>query len=303
MNFLRRNVEALKGDLVRERFDTLYLPAVSSRAWLGWCLAEVGAFAEGIAISDAAVQEAEVVDYPFSLVQEYVSAGVLYLRKGDFHKAIHVLERGLELCQATHLPLWFPWNASALGMAYALSGRLAEALPLLERAIEQGASKRLMVSHALEIAYLGEAQVLAGRLDEAHALAEGALAYACAHQERGHQAYVLRLLGEIATQREPPEVETAEAHYRQALTLAKELGMRPLQAHCSRGLGTLYAKTGQQEQARRALATAIAMYQAMDMTFWLSQAEAALAVVGGVCNEDTPSVASAREGMHFAAGG
>ena len=98
------------------------------------------------------------------------------------------------------------------------------------------------------------------------------------HQERGNQAYALRLLGEIAAQREPPEVEQAEAHYRQALALAEELGMRPLQAHCHLGLGTLYATRGQrQRQARTALSTAIALYRAMDMTFWLPQAEAALA--------------------------
>ena len=33
--------------------------------------------------------------------------------------------------------------------------------------------------------------------------------------------------------------------------------MRPLQAHCHRGLGTLYAKTGQREQARAELSAAI----------------------------------------------
>ena len=91
---------------------------------------------------------------------------------------------------------------------------------------------------------LGEAHLLAGRLEEAHALAERALALAHEHQERGHQAYALRLLGEIAARREPPESEQAEAHYRQALALAEELGMRPLQAHCHLGLGTLYAKIG-----------------------------------------------------------
>ena len=57
--------------------------------------------------------------------------------------------------------------------------------------------------------------------------------------------------------------------------------MRPLQAHCHLGLGMLYAATGQREQARTALTTAIAMYRAMDMTFWLHQAEAALAQVEG----------------------
>jgi hypothetical protein len=52
--------------------------------------------------------------------------------------------------------------------------------------------------------------------------------------------------------------------------------MRPLQAHCHRGLGTLYVVTGQQEQARAELATAIEMYQAMKMTFWIPETEAAL---------------------------
>jgi Flp pilus assembly protein TadD len=53
--------------------------------------------------------------------------------------------------------------------------------------------------------------------------------------------------------------------------------MRPLQAHCHHGLGTLYRQTGRDERARTALITAIEMYRAMDMTFWLPQAEAALA--------------------------
>ena len=57
--------------------------------------------------------------------------------------------------------------------------------------------------------------------------------------------------------------------------------MRPLQAHCHRGLGILYAKMGQREQARAELAVAIDLYRAMDMTFWLPQAEAALGQVEG----------------------
>ena len=56
--------------------------------------------------------------------------------------------------------------------------------------------------------------------------------------------------------------------------------MRPLQAHCHHGLGTLYAKAGQQEKARAALLTAIEMYRGMEMTFWLPQAEATLATAG-----------------------
>jgi hypothetical protein len=55
--------------------------------------------------------------------------------------------------------------------------------------------------------------------------------------------------------------------------------MRPLQAHCHAGLGTLYTTTGQREQARTELSAAIALYRAMEMTFWLPQTEATLAQV------------------------
>ena len=77
----------------------------------------------------------------------------------------------------------------------------------------------------------------------------------------------------------PRRVELAEDRYQQALALAEELGMRPLQAHCHRGLGMLYATIGQQEQAHAELSAAIVLYRAMDMTFWLPQTETALAQV------------------------
>jgi hypothetical protein len=79
----------------------------------------------------------------------------------------------------------------------------------------------------------------------------------------------------------PPDVQQAEARYREALMLAEALGMRPLQAHCHGGLGALYATIGRREPARAELSAAIELYHAMEMTFWLPQAEAALAHIGG----------------------
>jgi hypothetical protein len=73
----------------------------------------------------------------------------------------------------------------------------------------------------------------------------------------------------------------AETHYLQAMVLAEALGMRPLQAHCHLGLGTLSAKIGRREQACVELTAAIELYRAMEMTFWLPQAEATLAQVEG----------------------
>jgi tetratricopeptide (TPR) repeat protein len=187
----------------------------------------------------------------------------------------------MDICQDADLPAWFPLMAAPLGAAYTLSGRIGDAILLLTRAMEQAITIAMSLPQVFCSLSLGEVQILAGRLTEAHALAERALAHTRTHQECGHQAYALRLLGEIAARREPPESALAEAHYQQALALTEELGMRPLQAHCHLGLGTLCSQTGQVERARVALAAAIDLYRAMEMTFWLPQAEPALARMEG----------------------
>ena len=281
MDACRRAMAALEGEQRYERFGQPVLPAVRSRTYLSLCLAEVGAFAEGIAVGEAGLRIAEAVKHPVSLVTAYRSVGLLYLRQGDLHQALPLLERAAGLCEDADLPFHFSLLAPALGAAYVLCGRVDEAVRLLERALEQTTSSGRMGGQTSLLFTLGEAHLRAGRLEEASTLAARALEHARTYQERGHEAYALRLLGDIATHRDPPEVEEAEASYRQALALAEELGMRPLQAHCHLGLGTLYAKTGQREQARTELSAAITLYRAMEMTFWLPQAEAALGQVEG----------------------
>jgi tetratricopeptide (TPR) repeat protein len=194
---------------------------------------------------------------------------------------LRVLERAAGICENAELPFHFSLLAPALGAAYVLCGRVDEAIRLLERVLEQTALSGRMSGQLPLLSTLGEAHLRADRLEEASTLAARALAHARTYQERGNEAYILRLLGEIAAHRDPAEVEEAEAHYRQALTLAEALGMRPLQAHCHRGLGTLYTRTGQRQQAQGELSAAIDLYRAMDMTFWLPQTEAALAQVEG----------------------
>ena len=230
-------------------------------------------------IGDEGLQIAEAVDHPMNLMFALWGIGLLALRQGDLSRAVPLLERAVRLCQDADRPACFPLMAAALGATYTLAGRIADAVLLLTQALEQTMATAVVVNQVLCSLTLGEAQLLAGHLEEAHALVEGALALARAHQERGNEAYALYLLGETAVRRQPPERALAEAYYQQARVLAEELGMRPLQAHCHRGLGTLSAQEGQREQARAALSTAIEMYRTMDMTFWLPQAEATLAQV------------------------
>jgi hypothetical protein len=74
-------------------------------------------------------------------------------------------------------------------------------------------------------------------------LAGQALELSRAFNERGHQVWALRLLGEIAARRKPPEHDQARDYYQEALALAQELSMRPLLSHCYLGLDTLMPKS------------------------------------------------------------
>jgi tetratricopeptide (TPR) repeat protein len=280
IDILQRNVAVLDTGVVRERFGGFAvgpgLQSVASRRWLVLALAEVGAYAEALTRGEEAVRLAEADEHPYSLSLAYGGIGRVSLRRGDVHQAMALLHRSLEMCRAWDIKQHVPGHAVHLSLALALSGQVPEALALIAEIGEASLTRQ-----ADRLLPVNETYLLAGHIDHATQLALHTLDLVRQQKARGSQAWVLRLLGDIAMHRNPPDVKEAETSYQQALTLAEELGMRPLQAHCHRGLGTVYSQTGRSEHARAALSTAIEMYRDMAMTFWLPETQAVLADVEG----------------------
>ena len=275
-DFLQKIVESLKGDLSRERLGHNSFPAVMSRSWLGAIpLAERGDFDEGIAHGEEAVRISEAPDHPSSLVAACRGLGHLHGVKGELSEAVRVLERGLTLSRDWNFTLHSPGVEGRLGRVYALSGRVTEGLALLQQALTTIESTGAAMDLSLVLVSHGDACVLADRLEEALVSAGRALTHARERGERGYEAYALRLHGEIAARSDPPDIARAADRYHQAVSLAEELGMRPLMAHCHLGLGKLYGRMGKRQEAQEHLTTATTMYREMDMGFWLEQAEAA----------------------------
>jgi tetratricopeptide (TPR) repeat protein len=270
---LRHNVEAAAGQPGAPSTDW----RIQSRAWLAWTLSTLGAFAEGQRHGEEALRLATLEGRGFEPILAHGCLGHLYLAQGDLEHAIRVLNQGLALCRASGNRTWLRVVAAGLGSASALQGRLEEGCALLEEAISESLRTGGLLNHSLWLAWLSEVCRLAGRGEEAWQHARQALDLAQQLKERGNKAHALHQLGTIYAHADPPDIAQAEANYQQALALAEELGMRPLQAHCHFGLGTLYTKIGRREQARAELSAAIDQYRTMEMTFWLRQAEAALA--------------------------
>jgi predicted ATPase/class 3 adenylate cyclase/DNA-binding winged helix-turn-helix (wHTH) protein len=277
---LRGNVEAL----ARSTPGDMRLWCLSSQARLAEVLGIRGEFAKGRRHGEEALRLAmgDGQWHRDAPISARARLGCLYLAQGDLETAIRVFEEGLALCRASGHKATLGAIAGGLGEAYAHTGRLAEGLALLEEArrddLHTGALGGSYVTHLRQ---LSAVYLLAGRFAEAWQHASQALDVAREQKVRGNEAHALLQLGTVHAQASPPDVQQAETCYQEALMLAEALGMRPLQAHCHLGLGTLHTKTGRPEQARAALATAIELYRAMEMTFWLPQAEAALAEVEG----------------------
>jgi tetratricopeptide (TPR) repeat protein len=274
---LRQSVEAAN----RESDTPNTGVRIESRAWLARTLGDLGAFVEGRRHGEETIRLATLEDRGATPVIVHNCLGHLYLAQGDLEHAIRVLEQGLALCRASGNRNLLRQIAAVLGYAYALQGCIPEGHTLLEEATSESIRTGALFGHANWVAWLSEVCHLMGRGEEAWQHARQALDLARQQKARGDEALALHQLGVVQARAEPPDVEQAEAHYRQALALAEELGMRPLQAHCHLGLGRLYRQTGRPEQARSALTAAIDLYRAMEMPFWLPQAEAALAQVKG----------------------
>jgi class 3 adenylate cyclase/tetratricopeptide (TPR) repeat protein len=252
---------------------------IESQAWLAQTLGALGAFAEGRHHGEEALRLATLEGRGNTPIIAHGSLGLLSLAKGDLEHAIRVLDQGLALCRASGARNELRPIAAGLGYASALQGRLVEGRALLEEAISESLRTGGLFGLAYRVAWLSEVCRLTGHGEEAWQHARQALDLARQHKERGNEALALYQLGVVQAHANPSDVVQAEAYYRQALTLAEELGMRPLQAHCHHGLGRLYGQTGRGAQARAALATAIDLYRDMEMTFWLPETEAALARV------------------------
>ena len=136
-----------------------------------------------------------------------------------------------------------------LGWRTRLAGSAHEAMPRSREAVEPPVSRS-----ATPLGSSARARRSAGRADRGGgADSRGAPSTWPGEHKRARP----RGLGSPAPRRNrraprSPRCGAAGGHYRQALALADELGMRPLVAHCHLGLGKLYRRTGKRRAGPRA---------------------------------------------------
>jgi tetratricopeptide (TPR) repeat protein len=268
-------LELLRDRPTDERFGMTGFPAAISHGYLAFSLGERGRFEEGIAHGREGIRVADDLGQPFSRTWTRWGLSELYAIQGNHEEALRLVERATVVSSAAGLGIWPTFLAWSRGHLSARSGRIADGIALLRDALSTREARGLRNWNSLIAVHLGEACVSAGLLDEARDAAARALALAREQSERGHEAYALHLLGEVAAHGDVPDIDSAERRYREALALAGELDMRPLVGRCHLGLAELYARNGKSTQVLEHIPLATTMFHEMNMSFWLAKIQRA----------------------------
>ena len=263
---LRVAVDLLRGDLATATMGTPGVLGVFMRGYLACSLAELGEFGQALDCAEEGVEIAKAANQVYSLAFSHYCLGTVLAFRGDVSKSITALEQSREICSSWILPLMLPLIGTSLGHAYRLADRVDEAIILLEETERESSAMHRLGGLAMIVVRLGEAYLCKSRIADAERCARRALSLSRKHGERGHEAYALRLLGELdITARHHPD--ESESNFLQALQRAEELDLRPLVAQCHLGLGKYHRHTGQQASAERHRAAAAALFGELGMQF------------------------------------
>jgi class 3 adenylate cyclase/tetratricopeptide (TPR) repeat protein len=277
------NLAALPTEWVNEYFGLTVTASVAGRAWLIMSLAELGRFAEATKYEAEAIQIAEPTQHAFTISWAHFAASMLYIIKGDWAKARSRVDHWIATVRTGNVAVLLPWAVAFSARALAEIGETSEALRRVreaEQLLDHQAAMGIVGHRGWAYHAVSRACLLLGRIDEARRLADRSVE--SSQHQPGFAAHALHLLGDIATHPDRFDAESGLAHYRQALTLAKLHGMRPLVARCHLGMGQLYRRIGETERARENLTAATTMHREMDMDFWLGQEEADMTNSGDV---------------------
>jgi class 3 adenylate cyclase/tetratricopeptide (TPR) repeat protein len=263
---------ALPAEWVHEYFGMAVPASIFGRSWLIMSLTELGRFDEAATYESEAIKLAEPTQHAHAIGWAYVAASMLHLFKGDWANARRLVEHWINTPGILDIAVLLPWAVATSAWALAEIGEANEALERVregEQLLGRQAARGIVGHGGWAYHAVARACLVLGRLDEARRLGDRAVESSLHHP--GFTAHALLLLGDLTSHPDRFDIKSGEEHYREALVLAKQHGMRPLVAHCHLGLGKLYRNIGKLEQARENLAAATAMYRELGMNFWLEQ--------------------------------
>jgi tetratricopeptide (TPR) repeat protein len=258
--------EQLTGEDTFKRHGLASLPGALSRSMLVLGMAELGDFNKIEEIGYEALEIAEKVRNTLTLIFVYNFLAMAYLRLGKLEPALPLLEKGHELCRFSEVQSMYSYTVSSLSYAYLLAKEPKRALAVLEEgAKEENLQASFWPSHPLTV--LADAYRAAGEISLATEAVTRALILSDKREERGFEAWAMLVMAGINDAEE--RFEESKQWYRRALQQASKLLMRPLVAHCHKGLANSHFRLGEKNEAQIENEKAREIYRSLGMKYWL----------------------------------
>jgi len=280
------NIERLRIDANASRYDRFF--AVTSRGWSVQPLGELGRFDEAAELADEALAVAQASRDPILMLAALQGLTNLYFLRGDFERAVEIGNRAMAL-PGTRDQKVLQWSA-AIGWPLAGSlvraGQLERGTRLIEEVVAACRARGLRSGESFRGGVQAEAYLLAGQLDDARRVAADAARTAAERDEAGYQASALWVSGLIELQSGAGARESARRFLSDALSIARERGMRPLEARVLLALGQLERSAGANEPAAQYLAAARSLARALAMPYWCARIDEELKLLGAPAKRD-----------------
>ena len=258
--------ERLTGEDTFKRHGLASLPGALSRSILVLGMAELGDFNKIEEIGYEALEMAEKVRNTLSLLFVYNFFSMAYLRLGKLELALPLLEKGHELCRFSEAQSMYSITVGSLGYAYLLAKEPRRALAVLEEGVkDENLKVSFWPTHPLTV--MADAYRAAGEISLATETVTRALKLSEKREERGFEAWAMLVMAGINDAE--GRFEESKQWYRRALQQASKLLMRPLVAHCHKGLANSHFRLGEKNEAQIENEKALEIYRSLGMKYWL----------------------------------
>ena len=165
-------------------------------------------------------------------------AGVVHLQQRHLAEAEHEFGLGLEAAERNGLRALLPWQHVGMGQALLLGGSTNAAIAALTEAHEMSKQSGRVLTQMSAAVGLTAAFGCTGGLTPALRYAEEAIQLGARHTLRACLVAALRIRGAVLSANEDTRAAGIRS-VRQALALARKLGIRPDIAHCLATLATI----------------------------------------------------------------
>jgi predicted ATPase len=254
----------------------------SAYVCLAWPLWHNGFPGQAWAMAERALAHARRFGHLHTLVFTLFHASTIAVLTRRLPEPDALIDELVALADERGFPQWAAWGLILQGW---IVGQRGDAAAGVVRMRDGLAAMTGTGCHAVEpyfLGLLGETLAAAGEIDAGIAAIDDALAGAAASGQRGWDAELHRLRGELEQKRPRPDLATTEAVYRKALAVAREQGTRGFELRAATSLARLLAGQGKRSVAQNLLAPVFGWFTEGFDTQDLKDAKALLDEIAGV---------------------